>query len=233
MEEVDQDQATERADPDARSSIDGAQGQMPISKTRRKAQMHAIQSVGERLIDASDSLLGRLELPDRLHDAIVQARGMKAREARRRQVQFIGKLMRGVDTERIEQILDEDGRSHRMDVESHHAAERWRDQLVDGTVTASEFIDRFPAAVHEPIARLVQQARREATLETAPPHARRNLFRALHRVLSSNATALDDGSSASDASQTRSSPPAVSHPTGSPDVIRAGIAAPGSGTSSD
>src|SRR5438105_8186511 len=71
------------------------------SKTRRKAEMHALQDLGEALVALSPARLARLSLPERLADAVVEARSITKWEARRRQMQFIGRLMRNVDAEPI------------------------------------------------------------------------------------------------------------------------------------
>ena len=67
------------------------------SKTRRKREMLALQELGVELVGLDDEQLAALNLPDALRDAVVQARRITRFEARRRQLQYIGKLMRGVD----------------------------------------------------------------------------------------------------------------------------------------
>ena len=76
-----------------------------VSKTRRKQEMHALQSLGETLARLPGEQLSRLDLPDSLRDAIVQARQISQRGALRRQLQYIGRLMRDLDVEPIESAL--------------------------------------------------------------------------------------------------------------------------------
>lgn len=78
------------------------------SKTRRKQEMHALQDIGEQLVELNSKQLAELDLPEALMDAIVEAKRLRKHEARRRQMQFIGKLMREVDTAPIREI----GRAH-------------------------------------------------------------------------------------------------------------------------
>ena len=68
----------------------------PPSKTRRKKDSHALQDLGEALVALKPTQLARIELPERLADAIAQARRISGFEARRRQMQYIGKIMRDV-----------------------------------------------------------------------------------------------------------------------------------------
>lgn len=77
----------------------------PLSKTQRKKAMHALQSLGEALVGLSADQLERLDLPEALHEAVVEASRIRSREARRRQLQYIGRLMRDVDAERIAEAL--------------------------------------------------------------------------------------------------------------------------------
>ena len=75
------------------------------SKSQRKKEVHALQDLGVELVALSDERLAALELPERLRDAVMEARRITAREARRRQLQYIGKLMRKVDAEPIRAAL--------------------------------------------------------------------------------------------------------------------------------
>src|ERR687895_594784 len=67
------------------------------SKTQRKREMHELQALGAELTELNDEQLSSMHLPEHLMDAVLDARRMSKHEARRRQLQFIGKLMRTVD----------------------------------------------------------------------------------------------------------------------------------------
>jgi ribosome-associated protein len=75
------------------------------SKTERKRAMHELQALGEELCGVDPAWLAELALPESLADAIERARGITRHEARRRQLQFIGRLMRDVDPEPIRAAL--------------------------------------------------------------------------------------------------------------------------------
>ena len=75
------------------------------SKTQRKKEVHALQDLGVELVELSDERLAAIELPESLRDAVEAARRITAREARRRQLQYIGKLMRRVDAGPIRAAL--------------------------------------------------------------------------------------------------------------------------------
>ena len=75
------------------------------SKTERKKAVHALQDLGVELVALSEEQLAAIELPERLRDAVLEAQRITSREARRRQLQYIGKLMRKVDAAPIRAAL--------------------------------------------------------------------------------------------------------------------------------
>jgi len=152
------------------------------SKTKRKAQAHALQQTGEALVSLDrahlDALATELRLPEKLIDAIVAARSITAWGGRRRQLQYVGRLMRDIDPEPIRRCLDALARGHGVDAARQHAQERWRERLLD----EPDALDRL-AAEHPDLDRtrfraLIAKARDERD-RGAPPHAFRELFREL------------------------------------------------------
>ena len=149
-----------------------------LSKTRRKAQSHALQALGRRLVELPVDKLANLPLPEALRNAIDAARTITAREGRRRQLQYIGKLMRSVDADTIADALERDGTAHRREVAAMHAAESWREGLLDGSRSLTTFIERHPDGASRPLAQLLSQARRERDSGSTPRQAR-SLYREL------------------------------------------------------
>src|SRR6476661_8880938 len=87
------------------ADVDDPARDAPPSKTRRKHEMHALQDLGEELVSLDPARLRSLDLPERLQDAVLLARTITRHEARRRQMQFIGRLMRDVDPAPLEAAL--------------------------------------------------------------------------------------------------------------------------------
>lgn len=186
-----QDPATE-ADADA---------EPPVSKTRRKKEMHELQALGERLTGLNNGQLAALPMPEDLRDAILDFRGMTKHEARRRQLQYIGRIMREVDAEPIREKLREwDGQS-RGAVAAQHRLERWRDRLIEEEAALAEFIAEHRGAAELDIQHLrglIRQAREERAREKPPKHYR-ELYRELKRIADSapgSASAADDAGAA-------------------------------------
>ncbi len=151
---------------------------LPPSKTRRKQQMHALQDLGEALVALDPKRLALLDLPERLVDAIGQARGIRAHEGRRRQLQYVGKLMRDVDPAPIQATLDQWASGAAGDREQFAATERWRDEMLADAGALERFLAAHPGADRSHLAGLILRARAERA-GRGPPHAFRELFRAI------------------------------------------------------
>ena len=163
--------------------------ELPPSKTRRKAEMHALQDLGERLVGIDDGKLGTLAtealLPERLVEAVRAARKISAWGARKRQLQFIGKLMRDVDPAPIEKRLAAWSSGIDADTARQHALERWRVRLLDEPGGLDALAAAYPGLDPATLRPLIAKARDER-LRGTPPHAYRELFRALKALDSSS-----------------------------------------------
>lgn len=147
-----------------------------------KRRHRALQGLGEQLIGLGEDLLAGLELPDRLRDAIDDARRMKSREALRRQKQFIGRLMREVDPQPIQALLDRMRADDRREKRLFANAERWRDRIVrERHAGLDEFEASFGRAC--PDIRELVDALERASTDRVESGIRRSLFRKIHDAL--------------------------------------------------
>jgi ribosome-associated protein len=149
-----------------------------ISKTQRKRQMTELQEVGAELVGLSAEQLARFDLPESLREAVEAARGMTRHEARRRQVQYIGRLMRDVDAGPIVEQLAALKAPSKRQTALFHVAERWRQEMLADPETIARFVREFPGADPDRIRALVEDARAEKRAARAPKQ-----FRALFHVL--------------------------------------------------
>lgn len=159
------------------------QGSLP-SKTQRKKAMHALQELGTALVALSENELAQIPLQGELATAIYQARKLRQREARRRQLQYIGRLMRSADSEGIKaayQALMDKNHHH---VQQHHLVERWRDRLLgDGNTALTAFLQQYPQGDSQQLRQLIRGALKEQRHDKPPAQARR-LFRYLREIIS-------------------------------------------------
>lgn len=181
--------------PDA-AAASAADGDERPSKTRRKQQMTALQTLGTRLVALNAGQLAALPLTDGLREAILAAQRITAHEARRRQLQYIGKLMRQVEPEPIAAALDDLSGESRAAVALMHRCEQWRDRLLADDAALTALLDACPHADPQPLRALIRAARREHDAGQ-PPKQARALYRWLHQTLRTAPAA--DGTAAADA----------------------------------
>ena len=154
------------------------EGEIRPSKSQRKREMHELQDLGERLVQLSAERLAGLGLPDDLRRAVEEARRITKHEARRRQMQYIGRLMRGVDAAPIrETIAVLDGRSA-AETASMHRLERLRVRLLHDETVLTELARDHPGADLQHLGQLRRNALKEKEQGKAP-RSFRELFRAL------------------------------------------------------
>ena len=151
------------------------------SKTRRKAAMHALQDLGEALVLLTPERLAALALPERLADAILQARHITRWEARRRQMQFIGRLMRDVDPLPIQAKLEQWAGATNAEKARLAHVERWRTRLLSEADALDRLCAENARADRPRLAALVARIRDERA-HGEPPHAYRELFRTLNAL---------------------------------------------------
>ncbi len=140
------------------------------SKTQLKKAMHELQALGEGLAALPDDRIAALALPEALADAVREYRRTRSHEGRRRQMQYIGKLMRHADTEPIREAIAATRLGPARDALALHRAEQWRSELVadDGAVTA--WVARHPDTDVQQLRTLIRAARKDAAA-AAPSEA--------------------------------------------------------------
>ena len=155
------------------------------SKTRLKQQSHDLQKLGLALAALPDEGLSALQLPERLHEAIAEYRRTRTHEGRRRQLQYVGKLMRDVDAGPLHEAVAQATLGSARDTLLLHEAERWRDALMADDEAITRWLQAHADCDAQRLRSLVRAARREAAL---PPERRnsrshRELFRFIRPLL--------------------------------------------------
>ncbi|MEO8309695.1 MAG: ribosome biogenesis factor YjgA [Caldimonas sp.] len=151
------------------------------SKTRRKQESHDLQSLGEALLELPDDHLATLGLGEPLVEAIRDSRRIKSHEARRRQMQLIGKLMRGADVEPARAAVAERQLGRARDSLALHQAERWRAELLAGDEATTRFAAAHPGADVQRLRALVRNAGKDAA--SAPEQRSGRAYRELFQFI--------------------------------------------------
>ena len=167
-------------------SQESAPGQEALSKTKRKAAMDALQDLGVILVGLPKDKLAKLELPEPLLDAIKEAKRITANGATRRQMQYIGKLMREVDTAPIKEQLDRWEGKNVAENAHFHRLERWRTRLIDDEGAFAEWLSQYPQTDSQQLRTLIRNARREHAANK-PPKSSREIFRLLREISETDA----------------------------------------------
>lgn len=157
-----------------------------ISKTQRKRLMSELQDVGAALVKLSREQLMRLDLPERLREAVLECQGITKHEARRRQVQYIGRIMRDLDAAPIVQQLASLQAPSKKDTALFHLAEKWRDEMLADASAVERFAREFPASDAHRLGALAEAARAERAAGRTPKHFRQ-LFHAINTIVQDQA----------------------------------------------
>lgn len=149
-----------------------------VSKSQRKRDVEALQDMGAALVKLSTDRVKKLDLPENLRTAVLECQRITSHGALRRQMQYIGKLMRGLDAEPIaEQLAEVRGESN-IAKARFHGLERWRTRLLEDDDALTEWLTAHPASDAQQLRQLIRNARKEAELGK-PPKSSRELFRIL------------------------------------------------------
>lgn len=148
------------------------------SKSQLKRDMTALQVLGEELLAMPESRWEPLALPEILYDALRHAKKITAHEGRRRQIQYLGKLMRKIDPEPIREAVAQFKLGHAKDSLKLHESERWRERLLADDAAVQTYIDEHVDVDIQQLRSLVRAARKDAALlpEKRSGRAFRELF---------------------------------------------------------
>jgi len=151
------------------------------SKTQIKREMHDLQELGNKLLQQKKEVLDRLDLNAEMRAAIDEMKRIKANEARRRHLQYIGKLMRDVDVEQVREVIERQEAGTQAYVRHFHQLEVWRDKLLQSDDHLAAFAEEYPAADRQHLRQLLRNARKEQA-QDKPPAAARKLFKYIREL---------------------------------------------------
>jgi ribosome-associated protein len=162
----------------------------PISKSQRKREMHDLQALGEALSQLSQDKIKHLALPETLEKALLDIKTFKAHGAVRRQLQYIGKLMRDVDPEPLIAYLDQLKGVSKEAVALQHLAEQWRLKIIEDIRQLDQFCEAHPQADRTQLRQLAMNAHKEQQAQK-PPRSFRQLYRLIFEQLTQHTTQSD------------------------------------------
>ncbi|MFM9834490.1 MAG: ribosome biogenesis factor YjgA [Methylophilaceae bacterium] len=157
-----------------------------VSKTKLKAEADAQQAIGKKLIELPKDKLSKLNLSETLYEAVLESKRLTANGAIRRQLQYIGRLMRDTDTAPIVEQLSRWEGKHNDENARFHLLERWRDRLINESGTSQsnvlqELVALYPQIDIQQLRNLCRNAQKEQSANK-PPKSSRELFKLLREA---------------------------------------------------
>ncbi|MBY0453733.1 MAG: DUF615 domain-containing protein [Burkholderiaceae bacterium] len=140
-------------------------GTYDASRTDLKRESDELQDLGKELLTLRSDLFNRIGLPDKLVEALAEARRITNFEGKRRQMQYVGKLMRKLDEDTVtaaRTALQEQRSGSAADKLALHLAEQWRDRLIAQDTAQAEWIAHHPGTDIQQLRALIRQARKDA-----------------------------------------------------------------------
>lgn len=166
---------------------------LPPSKTKLKNEAEAQQALGVRLCELSKEKLLKLDLPESVYAAVLESKKITANGAIRRHRQYLGRLMREIDTAPIEEQLAKwDGKNQEENAKFHQL-ERWRERMIKDIKALDEFIALYPQTDIQQMRTLIRNAQKEM-LANKPPKSSREIFKLLREYAQSQDVSDQDAS---------------------------------------
>ncbi|MEY2843870.1 MAG: hypothetical protein RI920_1907 [Pseudomonadota bacterium] len=167
----------------------------PPSRSAMKRASHELQELGKQLLAMPDSRLAGIDMPERLREALDMWKKTKSHEGKRRQLQFIGKVMRLVDAEPLREAVAIWQLGHARDALQLHQIERWRVELLsDDADAVTRWMAEYPQTDVQQLRNIVRQARKDAAAapEQRSGKAFRELFQLLKDIVAESERPQDD-----------------------------------------
>ena len=192
----DHDDAQDEFDGDFQDDAsEGQGGYRKPSKSMLKRESHELQSLGKQLLEMPDSRLNDIPMPERLRDALDAFKKTRSFEGKRRQLQFIGKVMREVDAEPLREAVAQFQLGHARNALALHQAERWRaDLLSEDKDVLTRWAEDFPGTDLQQLRALVRSARKDAAEvpEKRSGRAYRELFQYIKQAMEAQESATSE-----------------------------------------
>jgi ribosome-associated protein len=177
-------------EPEGRVDSDGAEVEAVLdnrpSKTQLKQRSHDLQALGVAVSELSQERLAAIEMPDALREAIQAFRRTRSHEGRRRQMQYVGKLMRSADEDALREAVAAATLGSAKETLMLHETERWRAELIADDDAMTRWLHEHPETDTQQLRSLVRAARRDAAkLEplARQPRSFRELFQFIKPML--------------------------------------------------
>ncbi|MCH8256407.1 MAG: DUF615 domain-containing protein [Proteobacteria bacterium] len=177
-------------DKKSEASAEPSEDSELTSKSQRKREMHELRLLGEKLVQLNDEQLIPLSSTV-IIKAVRDCRKITKGNARKRQIQYIAKLLRNIQVNDIRKVIDRYDASSKTHARQFHQLEKWREQLITGDYSAiDEIATTYKAIDRQQLKQLTRKAIHERLKITneqfdGPPTHYRRLFQYLKSLADS------------------------------------------------
>ena len=156
--------------------------ELPKSRTQIKLEAEALQKLGQRLTQLNAAQLEQIPMDDKLAQAVHEYQRLKKNEAKRRQGQYIGRIMRDTDAQALEDALNIFDASKTKHAQHFHILEKWRGRLLNDPQALTEFLQEFPETNNQQLRQLIRKTKKEKE-QNKDLGASKKLFRLIRETI--------------------------------------------------
>jgi ribosome-associated protein len=153
-----------------------------ISKTELKKDSKKIQQFGRKISELTINNIEAFKFPINIYEATIGLKNLKSNSAKKRQVQYLGKLLREIDLTDAFITMKQLKVSSQKEIQRNHIIENWRDKLLSNNESITEFVDEYPEIDRQSLRQTISNAQKEKK-DNKPPKYTRQLFKLIKDIV--------------------------------------------------
>ena len=157
-----------------------------ISKTELKKDSKKIQAFGKKISELTINNIELFKFPSNIYEATIDLKNLKSNSAKKRQVQYLGKLLRETDLANAFLVMKQLEVTSQKEIQRNHIIEGWRDKLLNNNDSLTEFFDEYPKIHRQSVRQTISNAQKEKK-HSKPPKYSRQLFRLIKDIIMAKA----------------------------------------------
>ena len=153
-----------------------------ISKTELKKESKKIQQFGRKISELTINNIEEFKFPLNIYEAVIGLKNLKSNSAKKRQVQYLGKLLREFDLTHAFLVMKQLEVSSQKEIQRNHIVEGWRDKLLSNNDSITEFVDEYPKIDRQSLRQTISNAQKEKKDNKNPKYSRQ-LFKLIKDII--------------------------------------------------
>ena len=150
-----------------------------ISKTELKKDSKKIQEFGRRISELTINNIEAFKFPSNIYEATIDLKNIKSNSAKKRQVQYLGKLLREIDLTDAFLTMKQLKVSSQKEIQRNHIIEDWRDRLLSNNDSITQFVDEYPKIDRQSLRQTISNAQKD----NKSPKYSRQLFKLIKDII--------------------------------------------------